>query len=154
VNVLLADEQDDPLETDVLLHLAELVLDREGVPPESEAAIVFVDEEQITELNRRHMGKSGPADVLSFPLEEASPGSPPRRSPGGPPVALGDVFIAPSVAARNADARGVEVNDELALLVVHGLLHLLGWDHGADVDADAMESRERELLLAIGRVRP
>ncbi len=69
-------------------------------------------------------------------------------------MTLGDVFIAPAVVARNAEARDVAVTDELALLVVHGLLHLLGWDHEADDEANAMEAREAELLAAIGRVRP
>lgn len=154
MNVLIADEQDGPLEAEGLLHLAELVLERELVPGDTEVAIVFVDEEQMADLNHRHMGKEGATDVLSFPIEEAAPGSPPRRVPGAPPVALGDVFIAPAVVARNAGIQGVDVADEIALLVVHGLLHLLGWDHDADDDANAMEAREVELLAAIGRVRP
>jgi probable rRNA maturation factor len=62
------------------------------------------------------------------------------------PLILGDVVVCPSVAARNAVAHGVSLDDEVALLVVHGLLHLLGMDHLADEDAEAMEQRERDLL--------
>jgi len=154
VNVLFADEQDQPIVTDELLLLAELVLDAEGLDEDTGVALVFVDEQQMTDLNEAHMGKKGPTDVLSFPIETAVPGSPPARAPGGPPIELGDIFISPSVVRRNAERQEVRFEDELALMVVHGLLHLLGWDHEDDDDATRMESRERELLARIGRVRP
>jgi probable rRNA maturation factor len=67
------------------------------------------------------------------------------------PVLLGDVVVCPSVAARNATEHGVEEDDELALLVVHGLLHLLGMDHDAEDEAERMERRERELLARFHR---
>jgi probable rRNA maturation factor len=76
------------------------------------------------------------------------------RLPGGPPIELGDVFIAPSVVRDNAQRSGARFEDELALMVVHGLLHLLGWDHEVDDKATRMEARESELLARIGRVRP
>jgi probable rRNA maturation factor len=154
VNVLFADEQDQPIVTDELLLLAELVLEAEGLDEEAGVALVLIDEEQMTELNEAHMGKEGPTDVLSFPIETATPGSPPKRATGGPPIELGDVFIAPSVVRRNAERHGVPFEDELALMVVHGLLHLLGWDHEDETDAIRMERRERELLARVGRVRP
>jgi probable rRNA maturation factor len=154
VNVLFADEQDQPIVTDELLMLAETVLDAEGLDEDTGVALVFIDEQQMAELNRSHMGKDGPTDVLSFPIETATPGSPPRRSPGGPPIELGDIFISPSVVRGNAERQGVPFEDELALMVVHGLLHLLGWDHEDEAEAVRMESRERELLARVGRVRP
>jgi probable rRNA maturation factor len=64
---------------------------------------------------------------------------------------LGDVVVCPSVAARNATDHGVSLEDEVALLVVHGLLHLLGMDHGEDDEAETMEQRERELLARFHR---
>jgi probable rRNA maturation factor len=76
------------------------------------------------------------------------------RSPGGPPIELGDVFIAPSVVRDNAIRHEAPFEDELSLMVVHGLLHLLGWDHEVEDDAIRMEARESELLARIGRVRP
>ena len=154
MNILFADEQDLPVVTDELLRLAELVLVEEGLAPETGAAIVLVDEQQMTELNEAHMGKPGATDVLSFPIEDAVPGMPPLTAEGGPPIELGDVFIAPSVVSRNAEQRDVAFGDEIALMVVHGLLHLLGWDHVDEADAIRMEARERELLALVGRVRP
>lgn len=154
MNVLFADEQDQPIVTDELLMLAELVLDAEGLDEETGVALVLIDEQQMAELNSVHMGREGPTDVLSFPIETAAPGSPPKRAPGGPPIELGDVFISPSVVRRNAGQHGVPFQDEIALMVVHGLLHLLGWDHEDEADAVRMEGRERELLSRIGRVRP
>jgi len=154
LNVLVADETGGLHQTRELLELAEVVLDREGLPDDSEAAIVLVDNETIAELNEIHRGKAGPTDVLSFPLEEARPGVPPVRTPDGPPLHLGDVFIAPDVVGRNAAEHGVDFGDELALVTVHGILHLLGWDHEDDDEAEAMEARERKYLAVIDRVRP
>lgn len=154
MNVLFADEQDEPIVTGELLRLAELVLEAEGLDDETGVALVLIDEAQMTELNEAHMGKEGPTDVLSFPIESASPGSPPRRVAGGPPIELGDIFIAPAVVRRNAERQDVSLEDELALMVVHGLLHLLGWDHEVEEEAIRMERRESDLLARIGRVRP
>jgi len=154
VNILFADEQDHPTVTDELLTLAEIVLNAERLEEETGVAFVLVEEATMAELNEEHMGKEGPTDVLSFPIEAAVPGSPPRSAVGGPPIELGDIFICPAVVRRNAEQQGVPFDDELALMVVHGLLHLLGWDHESEPDARRMESRERELLLRVGRVRP
>lgn len=154
MNVLFADEQDEPIVTDELLRLAELVLEAEGLDDETGVALVLIDEPQMAELNEAHMGKEGPTDVLSFPIESATPGSPPRRAVDGPPIELGDIFIAPSVVRRNAERQNVPFEDELALMVVHGILHLLGWDHEIEDEAVRMERRESDLLARIGRVRP
>jgi probable rRNA maturation factor len=102
------------------------------------------------------MGREGPTDVLSFPIDNepepsgrvpdsggTGPGEPP--SPEIPQL-VGDVVICPAVAARNALEHECSLEDELALLIVHGVLHLLGWDHAADEEADRMEARERQLL--------
>lgn len=154
MNVFLADEQSDLVDTSELVPLADLVMRAEGLPEKSEVAIVLIDRAEIATFNERYMGKAGPTDVLSFPIEDGTPGAPPQRSPEGPPVNLGDVFIAPSVVRDNATRAGVAFEDELSLMVVHGLLHLLGWDHEDDEDAVRMEARERELLGRMGTVRP
>ena len=75
------------------------------------------------------------------------------RAVDGPPVEIGDVVIAPSVVRSNANRDAVVFEDELALMVVHGILHLLGWDHVAEAEAVAMERREEELLNLVGKVR-
>lgn len=152
------DEQDAvAVEITRWVRLAQLVLHEERVDPEAELGLIFVDEQTITDLNRRFLDGDGPTDVLSFPLDEGgtTAGRDPDtggRGPGAtadsdePPVVLGDVVVCPTVAFRQADARGGRLDDELALLVVHGVLHLLEYDHAEPGDAERMQRRERELL--------
>jgi len=154
VNVIFLDEQDDPLPPEPLLRLAEIVMEGETLPADTAVAITLVDAGHIAELNVTHMEKTGPTDVLSFPIEDLVPGVPPVRDPDGPPVDLGDVLICPAVVRDNAAVAGVAFEDEMALMVVHGLLHLLGYDHVDDVDAELMEDRERVHLAEAGRIRP
>jgi probable rRNA maturation factor len=154
VNVLLIDEQDDPLEPSALIALASSTMAAEGLPDDTEVAVHLVDVERITELNEQHLGKTGPTDVLSFPIEDLEPGAAPAGGDDGPPVNIGDVMICPDVVRSNAASAGVSFDDELALMVVHGVLHLLGYDHVVDADAEIMEARERTLLAAAGRTRP
>ena len=157
VDVYAADEQEErAVDLDRWAGLARAVLEDRRLRCEVEVSLLFVDEPSIAALNEQFLGRKGPTDVLAFPIEdEPLPGG---RSPdsGGsgpgtdaevePLTLLGDVVICPAVAARNAADHGVTVDDELALLVVHGLLHLLGMDHETDRDAEAMERLERELL--------
>jgi probable rRNA maturation factor len=103
--------------------------------------------------NQRFLDREGPTDVLAFPVEELIPGVVPDRDPNGPPMMLGDVIVAPAHVRRQATELEVDFEDEMALMVTHGLLHLLGYDHVEDVDADRMEARERELLAMVGKVR-
>ena len=104
----------------------------------------------MAELNGQHMGQPGPTDVLAFPLD-ADLETPGAGSGPDIPVLLGDVVICPTVARRNApDHEGGghdgTIDDELALLVVHGVLHVLGWDHATDEERAAMQARERHHL--------
>jgi len=157
-----ADEQRD-LTVDVArwVRLAQLVLEDERVTerygPSVEMSVLFVDEQTIGELNERFLGADGPTDVLAFPMDEElpprgrqpdqggrGPGSP--TDPGDAPTLLGDVVICPIVAQRNASPRGLTVDDELALLVVHGVLHLLDYDHADEAETAIMRRREQELL--------
>lgn len=136
-----------------LANFAQAVLDAEGLDPDSSVTIRFVSNEAMAELNEAHMGKSGPTDVLSFPIEDAAPDAPPRRQVGGPPLDLGDIFISTNVVKEHADEFNVDFSTELHLMVCHGLLHLLGWDHETDEDAARMEQREAEHLATIDMVR-
>lgn len=154
MNIALFDEQDEPLQTDHLVELARIVLRGEGLPEETEVAIALTDADRIAALNGSHLGKDGPTDVLSFPLEDLAPGLVPNTLAGGPPLAIGDVVICPEVVRSRAEAAAVPFDDEMALMVVHGLLHLLGYDHVDDADAALMEGRERSYLAAVGRTRP
>jgi probable rRNA maturation factor len=163
-DVFAADEQSDrAVDVARWVTLARNVLAAQGVKDDIEVSLLFVDEPTIAELHERFLGRAGPTDVLAFPIDdEPEPGG---RSPdeggtgpgsGAPeeddmPVLLGDVVVCPTVAARNATDHGVGEDDELALLVVHGLLHLLGMDHDVEAEADRMERRERELLARFHR---
>jgi probable rRNA maturation factor len=163
VSVFVADEQagdgDRPVPVDGprWSTLAERVLADEGVEGEVEVSILFVDEAHITELNREFMGHEGPTDVLSFPLDGVADAGTSGLTPplaqtvpdlDDQPLLLGDVVVCPSVAERQAPEHAGSYDDEVALLVVHGLLHLLGHDHAADDDREAMQARERALLAA------
>ncbi len=153
MSVFLADEQDDPLDSEPLRRLAEMVLREEQFPIDTEVTLLFVGEEQIATYNERFMQRHGATDVLAFPVEHLKPGVVPERRPGGPPLNIGDVVIAPSIVRAQAESAGVQFDEELSLLVVHGLLHLLGYDHQDDADAEEMEDRERQLLELAGRRR-
>ena len=157
--VFVADEQLDlPVELERWQQLATEVLRSEGVRGLAELALLFVTEAEMGELNEMHMGKPGPTNVLAFPIDAAEAeivlhGQPtsrgPDRSPADPgdmPLLLGDVVICPAVAARQAPAHAGTVEDEMALLVVHGVLHVLGHDHDDDDQTRAMRAREVALL--------
>jgi probable rRNA maturation factor len=150
--VLVTDEQEDqPVDTQRWVSLAASVLDAEGVTDAGELSMAFVDQEAMAELNRRFAGEEGPTDVLAFPMDEVD-------RDDGTPAMLGDVVICPAVAERNAPANAGTYEDELALLVVHGILHLMGMDHEDPIEAQVMQRRERELLdrfhVAPFRARP
>ena len=152
MDVTFLDEQDDPLPSS-LAELAGVALEAEGLPDRTELAITLVDTARMAELNAAHMGKPGPTDVLSFPIEDLSGGLT-EPEPAEPPLLLGDVVICPAVVRSNAATAGVAFDDEMALMVVHGVLHLLGYDHVVEAEAEAMEQREREILALVGRTRP
>ena len=163
VDVHAADEQSEhAVEVARWSRLAGSVLEAEGVTADAEVSLLFVDEATIAALNERFLGRSGPTDVLAFPIDdEDEPGgrTPDRGTPGPvsaepepeQPRLVGDVVICPAVATRNAADHGVDTDDEVALLVVHGILHLLGMDHEDDEEAERMERRERELLARFHR---
>jgi probable rRNA maturation factor len=143
-----------PVHADHLAALAAAVLRSAGVTGDCELALAFVEEDAIAELNERFMGSAGPTDVLAFPIDgpppapadgEVAPADGPPVQPGVP-VLLGDVVVCPAVAARYAGEHGRTLPDELALLVVHGVLHVLGMDHAERDEEAAMQARERELL--------
>jgi probable rRNA maturation factor len=124
-------------------RLAAFVLDRESAPAYTELSIAIVDLDEMSELNERYRGAKGPTDVLSFECDDLCAAPDPEE-----PVTLGDVVIAPEVAETQAEEYGHTVEEELNLLLVHGVLHLLGYNHEEDSDAAVMQARERALLTA------
>jgi len=158
VSVFASDEQSD-VEVDLerWLRLARLVLADERAPEDAEVSLIFVDETAIADLNIKFLGGTGPTDVLAFPIDDdhipsgrqpdsggRGPGAP--TDPTDPPVVLGDVVVCPLVAQRQAPDHAGTLDDELALLVVHGVLHLLNYDHAEEQETAVMQARERELL--------
>lgn len=130
--------------------LAIFVISHEEKPESTEVSISFVEDDEIHALNRYYRGIDRPTDVLSFECDNIDD----EFAPAGDdePYELGDIVIAPDVAQRQTAEFGTTFSDELSLLIVHGLLHLCGWDHMEDDEAEAMEARERELLEAyLGR---
>lgn len=153
MSVFLADEQTEEVGLSELHNLAELVMREEGYPDDAEVTLLFVDEKEMTAYNAKFLKREGPTDVLAFPVEELIPGVVPDLDPQGPPLMLGDVVIAPAYVRRQAVKHGVTFDDEMALMVTHGILHLLGYDHIDDDDAERMEAREAELLAKMGKKR-
>jgi probable rRNA maturation factor len=132
----------EPLDLGAFERLAAFVLAHEEVDDAAELSIAVVTIEEMTNLNGRYRGVEGPTDVLSFGCDD------PCVASGDEPITLGDVIIAPDVALTQAAEFGTTFEAELDLLLVHGILHLLGYDHEADDQAEAMQARERMLLAA------
>jgi probable rRNA maturation factor len=124
-------------------QLARFVMDRMRVHPQAELCVTAVDEETIAELNVKWMEKEGPTDVLAFPMDELRPGHVNEEPEEG---VLGDLVVCPVVAQQQAEAAGHAVQDELDLLTVHGILHLLGYDHGEPDDHREMFGLQARLL--------
>lgn len=118
--------------------LASAVLVAEGVEPGCELNLTFVDSDEMAELNSQHMGKDGPTDVLSFPLDDD-----PDVTFEGQPRLLGDVLICPAVVAKQAPG---SPDEEMALMVVHGVLHILGMDHQEPDEEIEMKAAEQRHL--------
>jgi probable rRNA maturation factor len=132
-----------------LAQVSRFVLDRLRVHPQAELCIKLVDEQTIAELNEQWMDKDGPTDVLAFPMDELRPGLVNEEPEEG---ILGDLMVCPAVARRQADeARakgqaGYTADDELDLLTVHGILHLLGYDHAEPEEKAEMFGLQDRLL--------
>lgn len=127
-----------PVDIELWQRLAEAVLRAHGIEGTAELNLIFVDVADMTELHVEHMALPGPTDVLSFPLDDES-------SPifDGPPRLLGDVVICPEVVHGQAPG---DPSDEMALMVVHGVLHILGMDHAEPDEAAEMRAAEQRHL--------
>jgi probable rRNA maturation factor len=146
VSIEIANESGTEVDTDSILAVARYALDEMGVNPLAELSVLLVDSEYMAELNHRWMGGDGPTDVLAFPMDESSIDHGPGESPGGEPALLGDIVLAPQVAAAQAVTAGHTAADELHLLTVHGVLHLLGYDHAEPDEEREMFGLQSRLL--------
>ncbi|NLT95804.1 MAG: rRNA maturation RNase YbeY [Clostridia bacterium] len=137
---------------DKLTAIADKCLILEEVDPDAEISLVFTDDEGIRELNKTYRGKDEPTDVLSFALLETGEGEM-AIVDGEEELLLGDIIISLETASRQAEEYGHSLDREIAYLMVHGLLHLLGYDHMTEEDKKIMRQREEELLAAVGLTR-
>jgi probable rRNA maturation factor len=125
-----------------LISLADFSLNSMGIHPDSELSISIVDEEEMSSLHMQWMDEPGPTDVLSFPMDEMKPYS----ATTGPGI-LGDIVLCPEFAVEQARTAGHSLQEELELLTVHGVLHLLGFDHRESDERKIMFAKQDELLM-------
>jgi probable rRNA maturation factor len=137
ISLSLHDEQGLAVDTERLRDVALRAAAAEGAT--GEISITLVDAVRIAELNEQYLGVDGPTDVLSFPVDGLV-SSPPGEDE--PPVLIGDIVLCPEVAIAQAPTGADGVVSELDLLITHGVLHLLGYDHNSEEAAAAMRSRE------------
>ncbi|PWJ54036.1 probable rRNA maturation factor [Quadrisphaera granulorum] len=129
---------------DEISELARFVLGEMHVHPGADLSVILVDTTAMTALHVQWMDEPGPTDVLSFPMDELRPGSEDDPTPAG---LLGDVVVCPEVAAQQARESGHSTAEEVLLLVTHGILHLLGFDHAEPDEEREMFALQRRLLL-------
>jgi probable rRNA maturation factor len=153
VSVEINNESGMPADEDALRELAQYVIGQMETHPLADLSMLLVDEAHMTNLHEKWMEEPGPTDVLSFPMDELRPHSMagPNRSRGRDsdepePVLLGDVVLCPQVAAVQARQHGHSTQAELELLTVHGVLHLLGYDHADPEEEAEMFGLQNELL--------
>ena len=149
MSVEVLEESGSGTDVDRLAKLSRFVLDRLRVHPQAELCIKLVDAATIAELNQQWMDKEGPTDVLAWPMDELRPGLVNEEPEEG---VLGDLVVCPEVAARQAEEartsgrEGYSTADEVDLLTVHGILHLLGYDHGEPEEHAEMFGLQDRLL--------
>ncbi len=143
MSVEVANESGVSIDEDRAAEHGRFLLDALRMHRQSDLSILFVDESTMSDLHERWMDEPGPTDVLSFPMDELRP-TPDDEEPE--PGLLGDVVICPQVAALQAAAAGHRVEDELALLLTHGVLHLLGFDHAEPDEHLTMFGLQTQLL--------
>ncbi len=141
MNVFLANEQDLPADETRLIALARHVLEREEVEEGTELSVLLVTRDHIHRLNKRFVGDDHATDVLAFPMMEDGID---EDEDGA--LLLGDVVICPAIAQDNAAELGHGLAEELDALVVHGTLHLLGYDHQNDTDRSRMDARAKSII--------
>ncbi|MFT3872292.1 MAG: rRNA maturation RNase YbeY [Nocardioides sp.] len=143
MSIEIIDESGHEIDVAKLSRLARFVMDRMRVHPLAELCVKAVDEATIAELNQRWMDKEGPTDVLAFPMDELRPGLVGEEPEEG---VLGDLMLCPAVAARQAETAGHSESAEIELLTVHGILHLLGYDHAEPEEHREMFGLQAQLL--------
>ena len=149
MSVFVANETAVPLDLDELTSLVRFALREWGVNPLAEVNVIVTDPDSIAELHATWMGEPGPTDVLSFPMDELTEAGSWKQDPADPsPALLGDVYVCAEVAIAQAAERGHPFLHELRILTVHGLLHLLGYDHAEPDTEREMFARQDRTVAA------
>lgn len=137
-------DADYPISAESLIRAVQTVLTAHDVSPEAEMTVVITDDDEVQSLNRQFRDVDAPTDILSFPADE-----PPIRMPDEPPY-LGDLIIAYPYAKAQAEKVGQDIQQNLSLLVVHGTLHLLGYDHNTPDNKAVMWEKQAQALHILG----
>lgn len=141
MNIELTNLTNFSMDEEILKSLANFALQKLGIHPDSELSISLVDEDEMSSLHMRWLNETGPTDVLSFPMDELKPES----AVNGPGI-LGDIVLCPKFAEVQAKNAGQTLEKEIELLMVHGVLHLLGFDHRESDEKTIMFSQQDEIL--------
>ncbi len=155
IGVLIGEEFEGEIESGWLENVATAVLKAEGVDPTAVVGLVITGQEEIRKLNAAHQGEDRPTDVLAFPMtpgpadEERLPDLPEFVLPPDGALHLGEVIISYPQAGIQARERGHPVEKEVLILVVHGILHLLGYDHDIPEREGTMQAREADIRREI-----
>lgn len=142
ITVMVDQRYESEINPDLLEAAAMTVLELEEVNPDSELSIVVEGDERLQELNLQFLGIDSPTDVLSFPADEIDPDT-------NQPY-IGDIILSYPRALAQSQEAGESINDELQLLVVHGALHLLGFDHASPEQKDIMWAAQKKALNRLG----
>jgi probable rRNA maturation factor len=142
VSIEVSNESSESVDIERVVRLAEFVRDQLKLHPAVDLGVVFVDEAPMTDLHIKWLDEPGPTDVLSFPMDELRPGFEEEPREG----VLGDVVICPQVAVAQAVTAGHTASEEILLLLTHGMLHLVGFDHAEPEEEAEMFALQRKLL--------
>jgi probable rRNA maturation factor len=143
LSIEISNESEVEVDTNRVLKLAHFVRSELKLHPMVDVGVIFVDEAPMTELHIKWMDEPGPTDVLSFPMDELRPGSDEVPSPEG---VLGDIVVCPQVAIAQAKTAGHEPINEMLLLITHGMLHLVGFDHAEPEEEAEMFGLQKQIL--------
>jgi probable rRNA maturation factor len=145
VSIEVSNESGLDVSEEELISVARYVIARMNINPAAELSMVLLDSAAMADLHMRWMDLPGPTDVMSFPMDELEPGGRPDAPEPGPSM-LGDIVLCPEFAAQQATTAGHSLGHELALLTVHGVLHLLGYDHAEPAEEKEMFALQSQLL--------
>jgi probable rRNA maturation factor len=145
MSIELSNESSSTVQEESIVTVARFALDKMSVSPLAELSIVLVELDVMADLHERWMDLPGPTDVMAFPMDEYDSSRRPDAAGGGPAL-LGDIVLCPTFAGDQARKAGHGLQDELHLLTVHGVLHLLGYDHAEPAEEREMFGLQNRIL--------